>query len=176
MKLSRISNQALERVLSCNLWDLGNTIQSLFSTIQDLGIKKGKHPKNRLNIRQEKKVLELSDKADALYLKLLKNIFDLESIWRELGAAIEALECEVDGDLGIALQTARQLAAQLEGIIQNDRALLGKVKYLIQEVIPLWQQKGPSVDFLSFEMEEILALCDSNQRQRNKINPLEVPK
>ena len=138
-------------------------------------------------------VMNFVGKLEVSYLNVLNNVFDMEKIFNEINLVVGNLKNRISEgnqfilsynntsegnierfkkvlhDLEISTIIATQMMVQVQTIIISDKVLVKKIKYTIQNTIPIWKDSNDSVDSVVEELKAVLGDCQNNMKNHQKL-------
>ena len=187
-KLAKLADTTLKIVKSNDLNNIEGTLTNLINNFNNSD-KKFKFFKTTPN--QESQIMKLVDKLELSYINVLNNVFNIEKISNEINIIVKNLENKIYEandfisncgnnhnniktlekklhDLKLSTIVGQQLIAQLQKIITVDKILVTKIKFSIQNTIPLWRKTNDTCSILQ-ELKVALKDCENNKIEHAKL-------
>jgi len=142
-QVSRVASLVLEGMLRHNFQDLDRAMAKLFKKLSKDGARGG--------------AFKETGKLEKAYLNLHSDVYEMKGLLSQLSPLVQTLL-----ELGEDASAAAQLAAQVEGIIQLEEALLEKMRLALK----LWKEpelQTSELKFLMAEIQEIQLICETQQ-------------
>jgi len=195
-KLSRLSSDILSSSKANGLSNMDNIINDLL-TVFDGTSKSKRFSLFRKNSIQnvESQVMDLTSKLEVSYINLLNNVHDMQNLFNGIALINEEIKAKIsEGDqfvsthsdknkenierfksvlhsLEISTVIASQMMAQVQTIITADKVLVRKIKFTIQNTIPIWRNSNISAsdpDPVIEELKAALSECQKNIKEYEK--------
>jgi len=188
-KLSRLSSDVLNNAKINYLNDMDKIIIDLI-TVFDGPTKNKRFKFKKSNINDiESQIMELIGKLEVSYLNVLNNVFDMQNLFNEIVIINDELKRKIyEGNqfiknknndnierfknvlhsLEISTVVATQMMTQIQTIITSDKILVRKIKFTIQNTIPIWRATNDS-DLVVKELIAALNDCQNNIKEHEKL-------